>query len=128
MKRLLLIGIAIIAVAAGAIWWATPSTAEVEFELRLSSDNGCIGTYPGLGVVSGSTELVLRDNDNKKVATISLYESAASNKLTCSMIGIAEIPVLDVYRAEVNNFGRVIDAGLVDRDQVESGRVRISNP
>lgn len=128
MKRLILIGTAIIAVVAGVIWWATPSTAEVEFELRLSSDNGCIGTYPGLGVVSGSTELVLRDNDNKKVATISLYESAASNKLTCSMIGIAEIPVLDVYRAEVNNFGRVIDAGLVDRDQVESGRVRISNP
>lgn len=105
-----------------------PSTAEVEFELRLSSDNGCVGTYPGLGVVTGYTDLILRDNDNKKIATIPLYESHATNKFTCSMIGVAEIPVLDVYHAEVDNFGRVIDAGLVDRDQVENGRVRISNP
>lgn len=128
MKRILLIGAAVIAVVAGVIWWATPGTAEVEFDLVLTSDNGCIGNYPGLGLVTGVAELVLRDNDNKKVATVRMFESSATNKMSCHMVGVAEIPVLDVYHVEVHNFDKSIGAGLIDRDQVESGYVRISNP
>ena len=128
MKRPVLIGVAIIAVIAVAIWWITPSTAEVEFDLILSSNTGCYGQYPGLGVVSGSANLVLRDNSNKKVATVRMSESSDSHRYSCRMTGVAKVPVLDVYRVEVDSFGRVIDAGFIDRDEVERGKVRISNP
>lgn len=131
MDRRLGIAITIVTallIAGGVYFWLDSRTVEAEFELRISATNGCNGSHPKYGTISGSVDLVLRDTNDKKLATVTMYDSALSNSLYCVMIGVGELPLEDVYRVQIDSVGTISDAGLVDRDEVESGSVLLINP
>lgn len=129
-NNLIVIAAVAVLVIAGTAWWALnrESDVEVDFTLTFTSGVGCSFQHPQLGLVTGQVDLILRDSDDAKVATVTMHKASSGSSGDCVMIGMAEIPVKDVYRVYVDNLGTTLDAGFIDRGEVESGNVRITNP
>lgn len=132
MNRPAWIALALVAVVAvGSLFWWTQIrevSASVDFELRISSSQGCAGTHPKYGSVYGYVDLVLRNPDDSLIAKVPLHKSAGTNSLYCVMISVADIPVKDVYRVQIDSLGTVSNGGLIDRHEIESGSVVLIDP